>query len=135
MATSFVKTWFLAIRPKTLWAAVAPVIVGSAMAYGDGSFCAGIFAVTLLAAILIQIGTNFANDYYDYVKGADTEERTGPTRATQAGWVTPQTMKFAFMLTFFLAFLCQFKPFACIHFFILNKLRYGISKVIWRKVQ
>lgn len=106
MESSFVKTWFLAMRPKTLWAAVSPVIVGTAMAYGDGFFHVAIFAVTMACAIAIQIGTNFANDYYDFIKGADTEERMGPTRATQAGWVTPQIMKRAFIFTFAIAFFC-----------------------------
>ncbi|WP_372369189.1 1,4-dihydroxy-2-naphthoate polyprenyltransferase [Candidatus Uabimicrobium sp. HlEnr_7] len=106
MERSFVKTWFLAMRPKTLWAAISPVLVGTSMAYGDGFSNMWIFMVTLLCAIAIQIGTNFANDYYDYIKGADTEERKGPTRATQAGWVTPQTMKRAFLFTFAVAFLC-----------------------------
>ncbi|RMH90898.1 MAG: 1,4-dihydroxy-2-naphthoate polyprenyltransferase, partial [Calditrichaeota bacterium] len=60
--------------------------------------------VALFCAILIQIGTNFANDYYDYVQGADTGERLGPTRVTQAGLVPPETMKRAFVVVFGLAF-------------------------------
>ena len=56
--------------------------------------------MALLGAILIQIATNFANDYFDFVNGADTEERVGPTRATQAGLITPNAMKWAFILTF-----------------------------------
>ena len=99
------KVWWLALRPKTLWAAAAPVIMGSAMAQHDGMGHWPAALAALLGALLIQIGTNFANDYYDYVQGADTGERLGPTRATQAGWVTPETMKRAFILVFALAFL------------------------------
>ena len=97
------KIWFLAARPKTLPAAVGPVLVGSAMAYSEGGFNTLVFFVTIAAALLIQVGTNFANDYYDYVKGADTAGRTGPVRATQAGLVTPAEMKQAFIVTFLAA--------------------------------
>ena len=99
------NTWLLAIRPKTLWAAVAPVLMGAAMASADGKSHWLSAAAALLGAMLIQIGTNFANDYFDYLHGADTNERLGPTRATQAGLVKPETMKKAFILTFVLAFL------------------------------
>ena len=99
------KTWILAARPKTLFASIAPVIMGTAMAYADGMFHLPSAMAALLAAILIQIGTNFANDYFDYLKGADTAERLGPTRVTQAGLVSPATMKKAFILTFAAAML------------------------------
>ena len=75
------------------------------MAYADGMFHLPSAMAALLAAILIQIGTNFANDYFDYLKGADTAERLGPTRVTQAGLVSPATMKKAFILTFAAAML------------------------------
>ncbi len=101
---SQLKIWWLAARPKTLWASVAPVLMGSALALGDGVFHGITALVTLLAAMAIQIGTNLANDYFDYIKGADTEDRLGPTRATQAGWVTPAAMKRAFILAFAIAF-------------------------------
>lgn len=98
------RVWLLALRPKTLWAAVAPVLMGTAMAFSDGKLHWPSAAVALLGALLIQIGTNFANDYFDYVHGADDGSRLGPTRATQAGWVTPRAMKHAFILVFALAF-------------------------------
>ncbi len=105
-APSTLRIWLLAARPKTLGAAVAPVIIGTAIAYADlldihwpSLICA------LLGAMLIQIGTNFANDYFDFVKGSDTTARIGPTRATQAGLVSPKTMRTAFILTFALALL------------------------------
>jgi len=94
------KRWFLAARPRTLGAALAPVWVGSALALAQGQAHPGVFVAALLGALLIQVGTNFANDYFDFVKGADTEARIGPTRATQAGWMSPQQVRNAFLLTF-----------------------------------
>lgn len=98
------KIWIDATRPKTLPAAAAPVIMGSAMAFNDGLLQIPAALAALFGALLIQIGTNFANDYFDYIKGADTKERIGPTRATQAGLVKPAVMRMAFILTFLLAF-------------------------------
>jgi len=96
--------WMLAARPKTLPAAVAPVVIGTAIAYHDLSRVHWpSFACALLGAILIQIGTNFANDYFDFVKGTDTAARIGPTRATQAGLISPHTMRRAYLLAFALA--------------------------------
>ena len=97
------EKWLLAARPKTLWASVAPVLVGTAMAYGDGLHHWPSAFIALVCAVLIQIGTNFANDYFDYQKGADTAERQGPLRLTQAGLVTPQAMKRATALVFLMA--------------------------------
>lgn len=98
------KVWLLAIRPKTLFAAITPVLVGTAMAWADGGFHAPAALAALLSATLIQIGTNFSNDYVDFLKGADTGERKGPLRVTQAGLVRAETMKRATILTFALAF-------------------------------
>lgn len=96
-----VKIWVSAARPKTLPAAVAPVIIGSAIAYHvNENIHWPSFACALIGAILIQIGTNFANDYFDFVKGTDTAERIGPTRATQAGLIKPGTMRLAFIAAF-----------------------------------
>lgn len=69
----------------TLPASISPVIVASALAAGEGLFRLDVFLAALIAALLIQIGANFANDLFDFKKGADTEARTGPTRVTQAG--------------------------------------------------
>ena len=99
------KVWWLAARPKTLWAGIAPVLMGMALAHGDGVFHGPAAFCALIGAILIQIGTNYANDYFDFVKGTDTAERIGPLRATQAGLVSPAQMKQAAMLVFGLAFL------------------------------
>ncbi len=99
------RTWVLAARPKTLWASIAPVIIGTAMAYADGHGYLPAALAALFGAIMIQIGTNFANDYFDFVKGTDTTERLGPLRMTAAGRVTPGAMKAATALAFGLAFL------------------------------
>jgi len=98
--------WILACRPATLWAAVAPVAVGGAVAFGVGGFRLGPAVAALLGAILIQIGTNFANDVFDFEKGADTAERLGPTRAVQAGLLTPGQMRGGMAVAFALAFGC-----------------------------
>src|SRR4051812_1259144 len=97
------KIWLLAARVPTLPAAIVPVLVGSAAAWHEGFFLAGPFVAALLASILIQIGTNLANDYFDFRKGADTPGRLGPVRVTQSGLVPPETVRFAAMLTFGLA--------------------------------
>lgn len=97
------KVWWVAARPKTLWAAVAPVLMGAALAAGDGAFHLPAFVAALWGAVWIQIGTNYANDLYDYLKSADTEERLGPLRVTQAGLVTPEQMKKAMWIAFALA--------------------------------
>ena len=92
------KIWLMAVRPKTLWAGISPVLIGTAMAVEAKQFNLLAAVLCLLGAITVQIGTNFANDYFDYVKGSDTEKRKGPTRVTQAGLIPPKTMKFAFMI-------------------------------------
>ncbi len=100
MTNSRVAVWVQAARPRTLGAGVAPVLIATAMAWDAGGFHWGGALAALSAALLIQIGTNFANDYYDFVKGADTETREGPTRVTQAGLVAPETMRRATLLVF-----------------------------------
>lgn len=80
------KTWLLAMRPKTLTAAVVPVVVGTSLAFAvHGTVQLGLSLLALLSALLIQIGTNFINDSFDFKKGADTAERIGPKRVTQSG--------------------------------------------------
>ena len=103
---SFWRIWWLASRPRTLPAAAAPVIAGSALAYYANSFQIGPALAALVGALFIQIGTNFANDVFDFKKGADTAERIGPTRATSAGWVTPTQMLLATVVAFGFATVC-----------------------------
>ena len=102
MANSL-KIWLMAARPKTLWAGVCPVIIGTAMAYRIDALHMPSAIAAAMGAILIQIGTNLANDYFDHVKGADTSERIGPLRATQAGLISPRTMLLAAIIIFLLA--------------------------------
>jgi 1,4-dihydroxy-2-naphthoate octaprenyltransferase len=95
--------WLLAARPKTLPAAIAPVLIGTAMAYRDGGFHLLAAAAALVGAVLIQVGTNYANDYLDFHRGTDTEDRLGPTRVTQAGLVSPGAIRNATVVVFTLA--------------------------------
>jgi 1,4-dihydroxy-2-naphthoate polyprenyltransferase len=95
-----VRTWLLAARPKTLTAALAPVAVGTGLAFGTGAGRWTLALAALLGALLIQVGTNLTNDYYDFRKGADTAERLGPVRVTQAGLVAPRTVLAAAALCF-----------------------------------
>ena len=81
------SAWIQAARPKTLTAAAAPVFVGAGLAEAHGTLALLPVAAALAGAILIQIGTNFANDYYDFVRGSDTPDRVGPVRVTQAGLI------------------------------------------------
>jgi len=87
------QIWWLAIRPKTLPAAASGVVMGSALAWMDHSFHIVPALAALCVALLLQIGSNVANDVYDFERGADTSERHGPLRVTQAGLLTPAKMK------------------------------------------
>lgn len=99
------QAWILAARPKTLPAAVVPVLVGSAVAVAADAFDAFPASVALVCALLIQIGTNLANDYFDFLKGADSEDRIGPIRVTQSGLIPPETVRNAMIGVFVLTFL------------------------------
>ncbi|SDR42193.1 1,4-dihydroxy-2-naphthoate polyprenyltransferase [Natronobacterium texcoconense] len=103
--TSRTKAWLMAARPQTLPAAAAPVIVGTGLAVHEEVFALLPAVMAFVGAALIQIGTNFANDYYDAIKGADTEDREGFTRVTQAGIISPEQVKLATIVTFALAIL------------------------------
>ena len=83
----------MAARPKTLTAAAAPVLAGVGLAAFHDVLAWGPAVAALVGALLIQVGTNFANDYYDFIRGGDTEERIGPTRVTQAGLIEPSAVK------------------------------------------
>lgn len=97
--------WILAARPATLTAAAAPVLVGTACAWQAGSFRAGPALAALAGAFLIQIGTNFTNDLFDFKKGADREDRIGPVRATQSGLLAPSQVRLGMILSFAVAML------------------------------
>ena len=94
------RAWLMAARPQTLPAGAAPVVVGTGLAVREGVFALLAALAALVGALLIQVGTNFANDYYDARKGADTDEREGFTRVTQAGLIPPGTVRRAMYLTY-----------------------------------
>ncbi|MDR3088228.1 MAG: 1,4-dihydroxy-2-naphthoate polyprenyltransferase [Desulfobulbaceae bacterium] len=97
------RLWLLAIRPKTLPAAVAPVLVGGAVALDQGAFQLWTLFVCLLFALIMQIGANLANDYFDWKRGIDSGERLGPKRFCQSGLIAPQRMRRAMLLCFSVA--------------------------------
>src|SRR5690349_6675103 len=97
--------WIHAIRPKTLIASVSPVFIGTALALKDGAFDLVLFALTLLTGLGIQISTNLADDYFDFLKVKHTEERKGPLHATQSGLVSLTMMKIAVGISCFLTVL------------------------------
>ncbi len=97
------EVWKLAARPRTLPASTAPVVAGTAIAFSEGGFRFLPALAALAVALLLQIGANLANDYFDFFKGADTHERLGPLRVTQAGLAKPGEMRAAMALVFGLA--------------------------------
>jgi len=100
-----INSWLLASRPKTLLAAVVPVMVGSALAISMNKFFLPYSIVALLCSILIQIGTNFTNDLYDFLKGSDTVKRKGPRRVLASGLISVSEMRITIILVFGLTFL------------------------------
>ena len=97
------RIWAMAARPRTLPAAVAPVLVGTALAGSEGEFRPLAFCAALVGSIFIQIGTNLSNDYSDARRGADTEERLGPVRVTAGGLVPPRKVLVATWMAFAIA--------------------------------
>jgi 1,4-dihydroxy-2-naphthoate octaprenyltransferase len=95
--------WIQAARPKTLPAAVAPVVVGSSVAFGDGKFVFIPALACLFCAIILQIAVNLANDYFDFKSNVDSDERLGPVRVTQSGLIPPLEVKRAMILSLFIA--------------------------------
>jgi 1,4-dihydroxy-2-naphthoate octaprenyltransferase len=100
-----INSWLLASRPKTLLAGVIPVMVGSALAISSGKFYPILSIIALFCSVLIQIGTNFTNDLYDFLKGSDTKQRKGPTRVLASGLISVNEMKVGIVAAFSLAFL------------------------------
>jgi 1,4-dihydroxy-2-naphthoate polyprenyltransferase len=101
-----VGAFLLAARPRTLTAAVSPVLVGGAIAWNHGVFALLPFVAALFGAIWIQVGTNIANDLHDYLRGTDTLARLGPPRAAQSGLLTPGQLRAGMNLSFLLATAC-----------------------------
>ncbi len=97
-----IALWIQAARPKTIVASFCPVLIGAVLALKEDSINPLLFLFTLLTALGIQISTNLANDYFDFLKGADTKHRIGPQRITAAGLVSPATMRLAVFASFVL---------------------------------
>ena len=100
-----IKIWILASRPKTLPAALAPIFVGTAVAFEAGKENYWVASIAMICSLLIQIGTNFVNDLYDFLKGTDDENRVGPKRALAEGWISVAEMKIGISFTFGITFL------------------------------
>ena len=94
------RIWIMAARVRTLPAAVAPVLVGTALAEQEGTFKPLVFVAALIGAVFIQVGTNLSNDYSDARRGADTEDRLGPVRVTAGGLVPPRQVLVATWVSF-----------------------------------
>ncbi len=98
-----ISHWILAARFKTLPVCICPVLIAISLSQSSPNFSIIVASITILCVLCIQIGTNFANDYFDFKKGADTIDRKGPKRMTQAGFISPTAMKLATILMFSLA--------------------------------
>lgn len=111
MATTQTKSlskfeiWILASRPKTLLAAIVPVVVGTSIAVHDGVFKPFVALIALLCSLLIQIGTNWVNDLFDFLHGSDKKERLGPQRAAASGLLTKREMELGILFNFGLSFI------------------------------
>lgn len=102
---SKLDAWILASRPKTLLAALVPVVVGTSIAINDNKFHLPAAMIALFCSILIQIGTNFVNDLYDFLAGTDKKERLGPQRAVASGIISINQMKAGIIISFGLSFI------------------------------
>lgn len=126
---SALKAYFSASRPKTWIAGISPVLIGTALAAKQGSISFPLFLCSMLFSLLIQIGTNFANDYFDYMNGAD-QNRVGPPRATTLGWIQPEQMKMAYIALFIGAFFVSLPLVAVCGIwalcFVLSSIAFGI---------
>jgi 1,4-dihydroxy-2-naphthoate octaprenyltransferase len=97
------RAWIMAVRPRTLPASVAPVAVGTAAAYHDGALAVLPALAAFAVSLLLQVGVNLANDYFDYTGGIDAIDRLGPTRVTQSGLIAPERVKAGMACVFGLA--------------------------------
>ena len=100
------KAWILAARPKTLSAALIPVVLASALAASQGKFSLAPAVLCVLFATFMQIAANFINDLFDFLKNTDRDDRLGPERACQQGWITPRAMRWGIAATLAVACAC-----------------------------
>ena len=122
---SRIQAWLEAARPKTLPASFSPVLVGCALAYRDGVFKLAPAILCVLVALLAQIASYFAYDYFDFKKVADKEVRLGPERAVASGWITPKAMLWGTFITLGLSCLC-----GCFLFFFAGWELIGVGIAI-----
>ena len=127
---SALKSFVLASRPKTLIAGMAPVMIGAILAAESAPLSIPLFCCSLLFSLFLQIGTNYANDYFDFMKGADDENRVGPERAVSSGWLTPNAMRNASFCLFLAAFIVSlplvFSAGIWALFFVLASIAFGL---------
>lgn len=109
------KAWILAARPKTLSAALIPVVLASALAASQGKFSLTPAVLCVLFATFMQIAANFINDLFDFLKKTDRDDRLGPERACQQGWITPCAMRWGIAATLAVACACGLclLPYGC----------------------
>ena len=109
------KSWILAARPKTLSAALIPVVLASALAASQGKFSLTPAVLCVLFATFMQIAANFINDLFDFLKKTDRDDRLGPERACQQGWITPCAMRWGIAATLAVACACGLclLPYGC----------------------
>ncbi len=115
-----IVTWAIGARPKTLIASISPVLIGASLALEKGPISWALFVLLLLFGVSTQIGTNFSNDYYDYIQGADTKKRIGPKRLTQVDNIAPHAILFAAFLMFTFSFLVSIAIASFIGFFAIG---------------
>jgi 1,4-dihydroxy-2-naphthoate octaprenyltransferase len=114
-----VNVWVEAARPRTLPASIAPVLVGTAAGAADGGIVWGRFALVVVVALAVQIAVNYANDYFDGVRGVDTVQRAGPRRAVASGLVSPRAMLVAIGLAMTVAGVAGFALAALVTWWLL----------------
>jgi 1,4-dihydroxy-2-naphthoate octaprenyltransferase len=119
--------WFLALRPKTLPASLAPILLGSALAFADGAFNPASFFLALTCALFLQIAVNFANDLFDGQKGVDTLQRLGPLRGLQLGLIQPEQLKIGLWLVLGVAMVSGFLLAALVSWWLLL---FGLASLI-----
>ena len=103
------RHWLVAIRPKTLPASVAPILVGSALAVAHQAFSLAVFVAALICALSLQVAVNLANDYFDHRHGHDTEARLGPPRVSKLGLIDEPAMRRALKATLIVAMISEFR--------------------------
>lgn len=100
--------WFLALRPKTLPASIAPILLGSALAFAEGEWSGLAFLLALICALSLQVAVNFANDLFDVQAGVDTVQRLGPLRGLQLGWIKASELRLGLLLVLLIAIISGF---------------------------